>query len=103
MTSNTQAKTSGTAQLSSHLEIASEQLRETGAAALEWVTKYLERVESLPVLSQVKPGEILASLPQHPPLKSEPLEDILADLDSKILPGVTHWQSPHFHAYFPGN
>src|SRR5438067_6373351 len=103
MTSNAQPRKSGTAQLSSHHEIASEQLRETGAAALEWVTKYLERVESLPVLSQVKPGDILACLPRHPPAKSEPFEDILADLDSKILPGITHWQSPHFHAYFPGN
>ena len=71
MTSNAQAKTSGPAQLSSHLESASEQLREGGAAALEWVTKYLERVESLPVLSQVKPGEVLASLPQHPPSASD--------------------------------
>src|SRR5437868_12918961 len=103
MTSNAQARKSGTAQLSSHLEIASEQLRETGAAALEWVTKYLERVESLPVLSQVKPGEILASLPQHPPATGEPFERVLEDLGNKILPGITNWQAPNFFAYFPAN
>ena len=98
-----QTKPSNAAELSIRLESASDQLRDDGAAALEWIAKYLERIESLPVLSQVKPGEILASLPQHAPAEGEPFEDILADLDKKILPGITHWQSPHFHAYFPGN
>src|SRR5262249_37297288 len=91
------------AQASSHIGSASKELLTNGAAALEWIAKYLERVERLPVLSQVKTGEVLASLPQHPPSTGEPFENVIADLDKKILPGITHWQSPHFHAYFPCN
>lgn len=57
----------------------------------------------LPVLSQVKPKEIYSSLPDHPPSKSVPFQDILNAFDQKILPGMTHWQSPHFYAYFCAN
>jgi aromatic-L-amino-acid/L-tryptophan decarboxylase len=103
MSTNVQPKKSGLAQERSPFDSPSEQLLRDGTAALDWIAHYLERVETLPVLSQVKPGEVLASLPQHPPAEGEPLENILTDLDKKILPGITHWQSPHFHAYFPGN
>lgn len=82
---------------------AAAQLRRDGRAALDWISDYLERAASLPVLSQVKPGAILSSLPQHPPAQPEAFETILRDLDNKILPGVTHWQSPNYFAYFPAN
>ena len=82
---------------------AAEQLRRDGHAAVDWICKYLERAPSLPVLSPVKPGDILASLPQHAPAKSESFDAILSDLDKKILPGITHWQSPSHFAYFPAN
>src|SRR5262249_61513001 len=85
-----QTKQSHAAQLSSRIESASEQLRENGAAALEWVAGYLERVESLPVLAQVKPGEILASLPQHPPPKAEPFEIFLPVRVRKSLPAINN-------------
>ena len=81
----------------------SAELREQGQKALDWIADYLERAPTLPTLSQVKPGDILASLPAHPPEASEPFGSILGDLDEKILPGITHWQSPNFYAYFPGN
>jgi aromatic-L-amino-acid decarboxylase len=42
-------------------------------------------------------------LPPHPPTHGEAFADILADIDRVILPGVTHWQSPNFFAYFPSN
>jgi aromatic-L-amino-acid decarboxylase len=80
-----------------------EELREHGRSVLDWIASYYERVESFPVLSQVQPGEIRASLPQEPPQEGEPFEAILADLDRVILPGITHWQSPNFFAYFPCN
>src|SRR5438477_12393560 len=83
--------------------ISAAELRKQGQKALEWIADYLERAPTLPTLSQVKPGDILASLPAHPPEASEPFESILRDLDEKILPGITHWQSPNFYAYFPGN
>ena len=74
--------------------------REDGAAALEWAARYLERVGELPVLAQVEPGEIRARLPEAPPEHGEPFADVLRDLDEVLLPGITHWQSPRFFAYF---
>ena len=73
-------------------------LRADGAAALEWVASYLERVRDLPVLAQVEPGEIRARLPAAPPDAPEPFADVLRDLDEVLLPGLTHWQSPRFFA-----
>src|SRR5438874_11191304 len=83
--------------------LAAQQLLHDGQAALEWLSRYLERAPDLAVLSQVKPREILGLLPEHAPSQPETLEAILRDLDSKILPGITHWQSPNYFAYFPAN
>ena len=74
--------------------------REDGAAALEWVASYLERVGEYPVLAQVEPGQIRAALPAAPPETAEPFAAVLRDLDAVLMPGVTHWQSPRFFAYF---
>jgi aromatic-L-amino-acid decarboxylase len=75
-------------------------IREDGPAALEWVASYLERARELPVLSGVEPGDIRAALPPSPPEEPEQFQAILRDLDEVLLPGVTHWQSPRFFAYF---
>jgi aromatic-L-amino-acid decarboxylase len=75
-------------------------IREDGAAALEWVARYLERVGELPVLAQVEPGEIRSRLPASPPEQAEPFSAVLRDLDEVVLPGVTHWQHPRYFAYF---
>jgi aromatic-L-amino-acid/L-tryptophan decarboxylase len=74
--------------------------RDDGAAALDWVARYLERVGELPVLAQVSPGEVRASLGSRPPERGEPFEAVLRELDNKLVPGLTHWQSPRFFAYF---
>ena len=75
-------------------------LREDGAAALEWAARYLERVPELPVLAQVAPGELSARLPVSAPERPETFADVLRDLDELLLPAMTHWQSPRFFAYF---
>lgn len=80
-----------------------DEFRRHGKAVVDWIADYYERLESLPVLSQVKPGEIRASLPQKAPRHGEPFAAILKDVEEKILPGITHWQSPNFFAYFPSN
>ena len=80
-----------------------DEFRRWGYAVIDWIADYYKRVESLPVLSQVQPGEIRANLPPHPPRQGEPFSQILADLEQIILPGITHWQSPKFFAYFPAN
>jgi len=79
------------------------EFRRLGHAAIDWVADYYERVESLPVLSRVRPGDIRAALPSGPPERGEPFEAVLKDLSELILPGITHWQSPNFFAYFPAN
>jgi aromatic-L-amino-acid decarboxylase len=80
-----------------------ETFRQNGHAAVDWIAAYLENVADYPVLSRVRPGEIRARLPAGPPLKGEAFEAMLRDLDEIILPGITHWQSPNFFAFFPGN
>ena len=74
--------------------------REDGAAALDWVASYLERVRAFPVLSRVAPGEIRAALPEAPPQHAESFAEVLRDLDAVLMPGITHWQSPRYFAYF---
>jgi aromatic-L-amino-acid decarboxylase len=74
--------------------------REDGAAAVDWVASYLESVREKPVLAQVAPGEIKAALPPSPPDEPEPFSAVLRDLDAVVMPGLTHWQSPRFFAYF---
>jgi aromatic-L-amino-acid decarboxylase len=75
-------------------------LRADGAAVLEWAARYLERVDGLPVLAQVKPGEIRDRLAAHAPEQPEPFSAVLQDLDEVLLPGITHWQHPRYFAYF---
>jgi len=75
-------------------------LRGDGPAALEWAARYLDRLGELPVLAQIEPGEIRSRLPASPPEQGEPFAAVLADLEEKLLDGVTHWQSPRYFAYF---
>jgi aromatic-L-amino-acid decarboxylase len=70
---------------------------------VEWIARYQETVEQHPVRSTVAPGEVRAKLPPHPPEHPEPFEQVLADLDEIVMPGITHWQSPSWFAYFPAN
>ncbi len=80
-----------------------DEFRSWGYRAVDWVADYLTSLDSRPVRSQVEPGEIRALLPPAAPVDGERFETILADLDRLILPGITHWQSPSFFAYFPAN
>jgi aromatic-L-amino-acid decarboxylase len=77
--------------------------RDDGAAALDWVARYLEDVAEYPVLSRAEPGAIRAALPAEPPDAAEPFSAVLRDLDEILMPGITHWQSPRYFAYFPAS
>ena len=74
--------------------------RDDGAQALEWAARYLERLREFPVLAQVEPGEVRSALPGAPPERGEPFAHVLRDLDDVLMPGLTHWQSPRYFAYF---
>ncbi|HVM48275.1 MAG TPA: pyridoxal-dependent decarboxylase [Candidatus Acidoferrum sp.] len=80
-----------------------EEFRRWGHAVVDWIADYQQRVAALPVLSTVQPGQVRATLPPEPPRQAEPFDAILADIDKLILPGLTHWQSPNFFAFFPAN
>jgi len=81
-----------------------EAFRRHGKAMIDWIADYLEdRVEQFPVLSRAEPGDVRAKLPASPPERGEPFDDIMRDVEEVILPGVTHWQSPNFYAFFPAN
>jgi aromatic-L-amino-acid decarboxylase len=89
--------------MSHSYHMTSEAFRRYGKAVVDWIADYYEQVESLPVLSRAKPGQVRASLPPQPPEQGEAFETILKDVNEHILPGVTHWQSPNFYAFFPAN
>jgi aromatic-L-amino-acid decarboxylase len=80
-----------------------EEFRRCGRAVVDWIADYYERIESFPVQAQVEPGQVRASLPPEPPMQGEPFEVLLKDVEDRILPGITHWQSPNFFAFFPAN
>jgi aromatic-L-amino-acid decarboxylase len=80
-----------------------DEFRRHGHALVDWIAGYMERVGELPVLAGVAPGEIAARLPARAPEQPEDFAAILRDLDEVVLPGITHWQSPGWFAYFPAN
>lgn len=80
-----------------------DELRRYGHELVDWIADYRTRIEEFPVLSRAKPGELREALPKSPPETGESFETMLADVDRLILPGVTHWQSPNFFAFFPSN
>ena len=87
----------------STFHMSPEEFRRHGKAVVDWIADYYEHVESLPVMSTTKPGQIRASLPKSAPQKGEPFEIMLKDVENLILPGITHWQSPNFFAFFSSN
>ncbi len=70
---------------------------------VDWMADYLESIETYPVKSMVSPGDIFIQIPDQPPENGEPVDQIMNDLNRIIMPGMTHWQSPNFFAYFPAN
>jgi aromatic-L-amino-acid decarboxylase len=80
--------------------MTADEFRRHGHAMVDWIADYRKRIESFPVLSRAEPGQLRASLPASPPEKGEDFSAIFGDLEKLILPGITHWQSPNFFAYF---
>lgn len=70
---------------------------------VDWIAQYQTDCGKYPVHSTVKPGEIRSKLPEHPPSQPEPFQNVMDDINKVVMPGITHWQSPNFFAYFPAN
>ena len=84
-----------------HMDI--DDFRKQGKLMVDFIADYYENIETFPVKSKVKPGEIKEQLPDHAPSNGESFESIINDVTNIIIPGITHWQSPNFFAYFPSN
>ncbi|KAJ0017632.1 hypothetical protein Pint_11022 [Pistacia integerrima] len=70
---------------------------------IDFIADYYKNVEKYPVRSQVEPGYLSKRLPESAPNNPEPIEKILQDVQEHIVPGITHWQSPNYFAYFPSS
>src|SRR5690349_25138300 len=76
------------------------EFRRFGHEMVDWVADYFERLDDLPVLAAIEPGDLKAKLPAAPPEHGEPMEAIVGDIDRLIVPALTQWSHPSFFAYF---
>src|SRR5262249_22572918 len=83
--------------------MTTDEFRAIGHRLIDWIADYRAHLEQRPVMSRVEPGETRAQLPVSPPEHPDSFDRIFNDLERIILPGLTHWQHPSFHAYFPSN
>lgn len=86
-----------------NFHMSPDEFRKHGKQMIDWIADYYENLEKYPVLSKVKPGDIKANIPPSAPINGESMDKIMADVNLVIMPGITHWQSPQFYAYFPSN
>jgi aromatic-L-amino-acid decarboxylase len=77
-----------------------EEFRAAAHKAVDWIADYLEHIDQYPVLSRRKPGEVAREFGDRPSVEGRSFDELLADFDEKIVPGVTHWNHPAFFAYF---
>ncbi|XP_039662699.1 aromatic-L-amino-acid decarboxylase [Perca fluviatilis] len=78
-----------------------EEFRRRGREMVDYVANYLENIEQRPVYPDVEPGYLRSLIPTEAPLEPDNYDDIIKDVERVIMPGVTHWHSPYFFAYFP--
>ncbi|HUJ13596.1 MAG TPA: pyridoxal-dependent decarboxylase [Thermoanaerobaculia bacterium] len=82
------------------LDATSDEFRAAGHRLIDWIADYLDGVDRYDVLSRVRPGEVAAQFPAKPSEKGRAYDDLIRDFESKIVPGITHWNHPAFFAYF---
>lgn len=82
------------------IDMTNDEFEKLGYEFINWINNYFSNLEEYPVLSKVNPGSIKSQFEKKPPVKSENFNEILNEVDEKILAGVTHWNHPGFMAYF---
>ncbi len=85
------------------LDVTPDEFRTHGHDLIDWIADYVGNVEQRPVGSTVAPGDVRSQLPAHPPTDAESFDDVMADVERVVVPGLTQWQHPGFFAYFPSN
>jgi aromatic-L-amino-acid/L-tryptophan decarboxylase len=87
--------------MASHM--TADEFRRHGHQLVDWVADYWSGLGEGRVTPDLPPGAIASLLPTQAPDKGEGFDAIVADLDTVVTPGLTHWQHPNFYAYFPAN
>jgi aromatic-L-amino-acid/L-tryptophan decarboxylase len=83
--------------------VDSAEFRARGRELIDWIADHVDDLDGLPVAPTMRPGDVRARLPEHPPAAPEPWVAFRRDLDEVIVPGIVNWQHPRFFAYFPSN
>ncbi len=83
-----------------HFDMAPAEFRRYGYEVIDWIESYLANVGDLPVLPDIQPGDLIDALPASAPDNPEPMDAILADFQRQIVPALSHWNHPRFHAFF---
>jgi aromatic-L-amino-acid decarboxylase len=79
----------------------STEFRKCGKQMIDIAADYLDNIETRKVLPDIKPGYLRELIPDSAPEDPEKWDDLVTDIERVIMPGVTHWHSPNFHAYYP--
>src|SRR5437870_2391882 len=82
------------------LDPNSSEFRAAGHRLIDWVANFLDHPVDYPVLAHVQPGDIEKQFTRTANESGKPYDELIADFDSKIVPGITHWNHPAFFAYF---
>jgi aromatic-L-amino-acid decarboxylase len=80
-----------------------EEFRQAGHALIDWIADYRTDLENRPVRAQIRPGEVSASFPVAPPKTPQAATQLLQELESRIVPGITQVQHPMHFGWFPSN
>jgi len=78
----------------------SAEFRLRGNDMINYITNYLDTIGERRVTPDVEPGFLRPLLPSEAPVQPDSFDDIMDDIENKIMTGMTHWQHPRFHAYF---
>ncbi len=80
-----------------------EEFKKYSHEVVDWMYEYFKEIETYKIKPDTQPGKIYSLLPKKPPSEGESFDKILDDFNKIIMPGITHWQSPNFYAFFPAN
>src|SRR6266511_1085892 len=82
------------------LDPTTDEFRAAGHRLIDWIADYLDNIDRYDVLSRVQPGDIERQFPAGPSSRGRGYDELIAEFEKKIVPGVTHWNHPAFFAYF---
>jgi aromatic-L-amino-acid decarboxylase len=80
-----------------------EEFRQAGHALIDWIADYRTDLEQRPVRARVVPGEVRSGFSPEPPAEPQTAASLLAELEQKIVPGITQVQHPMHYGWFPSN